>query len=207
MPDFSLAIHPLSPSLPCEGPAPLSLTITYHGKDKTTLPVDDFVEVSFSTPPGWAPRQVEADALKTSVLSGFLPEIALSPEESWSRQVYLHDCFSIIKPGNVRLTARVKIWPGISGSEPLEMSASSDLTISEPDPVRFAARIQAIERQIATEKSAENRQELYQSLASLSHPSLQRIFQTALADPDMLAFHATAHQRLAELDNGDDKND
>ena len=87
------------------------------------------------------------------------------------------------------------------------MSASSDLTISEPDPVRFAARIQAIERQIAAEKSAENRQELYQSLASLSHPSLQRIFQTALADPDMLAFHATAHQRLAELDNGDDKND
>jgi hypothetical protein len=196
MDGFSLSIKTPSRDVAVEGPIPLGLTITYEGKDEVTVLGDEFIEVGFEPPQGWALK--ERPALRH--LQGWLPTVTLKGGESLPLTVYLHDYFSSIAPGKVELPVTVKIWRKTEGQgEAVALREVCELDVSGPDPGRFAERIAEIGREIASEQSAERRLALYKSVASLSHPGLIAIFLGSLLDPAMLVFHSAARRRLVEL--------
>lgn len=202
MESFSLNVSSQSNEVPFEGPIPLELTITYEGKDEITILSEQFIEVEFEPPSGWALR--EKSSLRN--LNGWLPTVTLTTGQSLSPVVYIHDYFSSITAGKIQLPVTVKIWrKAEDAKEPIVLREVCEFTVMEPDPVGFAERIAEIHRQIRSQQSGEKRLELYQSLASLSHDDLIPTFLDSLLDPAMLMFHSTARRRLVELADTDEK--
>lgn len=196
MEGFSLSLKSSSGSVPFEGPIALDLTVTYEGTDEITILVDQFIEVEFEPPPGWTLK--ERSTLRN--LDGWLPTMTLTTGQSFSLVIYLHNYFSSIAAGKTQLPVTVKIWREAEDSkEPIVLREVCELNVSEADPARFAERIADLQRQITSEQSAEKREALYQSIASLSHSDLIPIFVDSLLDPAMLMFHSTARRRLVEL--------
>ncbi|HZM85050.1 MAG TPA: hypothetical protein VFF31_00710 [Blastocatellia bacterium] len=193
---FSLGIYLGLVNVSFEGPIPVTLTMTYHGKDPIEIMSDEFIDIEFEPPQGWTLKERP----KLRNLTGILPTTTLSNGQSLSRQIYLHDYFSSITPGDTKLTVVVKVWPKSEGKvEPFVLREFCSFKVMGPDPEGFKDRIRRIHQQILSEKSAEKRLELYKSLASLSHADLIPIFLESLLDPHMLVFHLTARRRLVDL--------
>jgi hypothetical protein len=120
--------------------------------------------------------------------------------ESLSFVIYLHDYFSSITPGKVQFPVTVKVWRKAEvAEEPTVLRQVCDIDVMQPDAERFADRIAEIRSRIAQEQSAEQRLELYKSLASLSHADLVPIFLESLLDPTAQVFHLTARRRAVQL--------
>lgn len=187
-----------------EGPIPLTLTVAYDGADEVTILSGQFIEVEFEPPPGWMLK--EKSALRH--VQGWLPTETLAPGQSLSLEVYLHDHFSSITPGMVELPVSVKIARKTEPpAAPVTLREVCELDVTGPDPERFADRIAEIRQRILAQPSAEQRLELYKSLASLTHPDLIQLFLESLLDPGVQVFHLTARRRAAELAETFGRND
>jgi len=200
--DFSLLIEPSSPKLPLGGPIPLSVTLTYTGIADVQVASlgDDFIDLTFRTPPGWIAKMDE----RRRYVDGRLPVSSFTKGKSVTGLVYLNDFFSKMAPGKTELPAVLKVWPFVSSEagtakEPIVLLYVVSLEIVQDSPEMLGTRIAAIASEIAKAKSGEQRLELYRSLAGLSHPSLVPIFLASLLDPDMFTFHTVAMKRLLEL--------
>lgn len=204
MEGFTLTIESPPGTVPLEGPIPLTLKIAYDGAAEITILSDQFIEIEFEPPPGWTLK--EKPALRH--IQGWLPTETLAPGQSLSLVVYLHDHFSSIAPGKVELPVSVKIARKTEPpAAPITLREVCELDVAGPDPERFAARIAEIRQRILAQPSAEQRLELYKSLASLTHPDLIHLFLESLLDPGALMFHLTARRRAAELARAFGRND
>jgi hypothetical protein len=197
MEGLALTVQSPSAEVPFEGPIPLILTITNHGTDAVTIPSDAFLDIEFESPPGWRLR--ETSGPRPYHLLGPLPTTTLAPGQWSSRVIYVHDYFASITPGPTELPVTVKLWPQGGAGQPVVLRDVWGFAVMAPDPEGFETRIKAIQRHIAAERSAEQRLELYKSVASLAHPALIPLFLEALLDPTVQVFHLTARRRLVDL--------
>lgn len=195
--DFALSVQSSNIDVPYEGPIALFVSISYQRENEITILHDAHEDVSFEAPRGWELKKPP----ELRHLQGRLPTVTLSKGQSISYVVYVHDYFDSIAPGKVDLPITVSLWPeGAQDiSEAVVLRAACTLNVLAPNPEDFRRRIAEIAGQIASERSGDQRMELYRSVASLSHPDLVPIFLESLLDSHMLIFHFTARKRLVEL--------
>jgi len=176
----------------------LKVTVTYIGSGEVEVSSleDEFIGLTFGTPPGWIARAREP----RRHFDGRLPVTTFAKGRSVSRLVYLNDFLSKLVPTKAELPAVLKVWPKAGEAKvPVLLTCTVSLEILEDNPELLGARIAAIASEIPKAETGEKRLELYRSLAALSHPSLVPIFLACLSDRDMFTFHAVARKRLLEL--------
>lgn len=195
---YQVVVKPEDKELPIEGPASLIISIYNTSKDTAIIfgNEDDFSVPIFQIPYNW----VYKEKSKIQELKGILPKFSLLPGQTATQTIYLHDFFSEIKPGDIELPITISFWEERNSVQKLITHTDTCyFKMLEYQASKFDDRINKIHKEILSDKVAEKRLKLYQSLANLEHPEIVTILLEALLDNNMLVFQQTARKRLIYL--------